>query len=431
MPPRLAAADITLQYAPDSPPVLAGFTLPVPPGVFLGIIGPNGSGKSTLIRALSRTLRPAGGAILLDDADLYAAVSARESAQRIGVVPQDTAVSLDFTVRDVVRMGRSPHLPRRFFASETAGDEQIVSDALAAARVGDLADRSAATLSGGERQRVLLARALAQQPAVILLDEPTAHLDLQHQGETLALARDLAHREGKAVLAVLHDISLAAAYCDRLVLLDGGKIAAQGAVADVLTAVNIQRVYGARVWVRRHPVSGRPLVLPLPPSGTGPPLPGLRVHVVCGGGTGAALLAALTDRGCTVTAAGLSDGDPDAEMADALGIAFARAAPFSPLSEAVLAEAMRLSSVADAVVLTDVPVGPANLANLHAALALRRAGKPVFCLDPLGRPFAARDFTPGLAAPVWGQLLECGAETAPTLDALLSMLENFDYGNTD
>ena len=240
---RLAARNIQVRYAPDTSLVVSQFSEELKSGVFVGMIGPNGSGKSTAIRALSRTLRPSGGIVLLDERDLYAHHSARSSAQAIGVKPQDTSVSLDFSVRDVVRMGRAPHLPQRPFASETPEDEKIVDDALLAAQVADLAERAVTTLSGGERQRVLFARALAQQAEILLLDEPTASLDLRHQIEILTLARDLAHRGGKAVLAVLHDVNLAATYCDRLVLLHGGKVAASGTPAEVLTAENFQTVY--------------------------------------------------------------------------------------------------------------------------------------------------------------------------------------------
>ena len=432
MPTRLAAANIEIRYAPGAPPVLAGFTLGVEPGLFLGIVGPNGSGKSTLVRALSRALRPESGAVLLDEGDLYRRVSARDAARLIGVVPQETAVSLDFTVREVVRMGRAPHLPRRPFASESAEDEGIVDEAMRAARVQDLADRAVPSLSGGERQRVLFARALAQQPDVILLDEPTAHLDLRHQAETLALARDLAHGQGKAVLAVLHDVNLASAYCDALVLLRAGRIVAQGTPGEVVTAVNMQEVYGARVWVRRHPASGRPLVLMLPAlpdvAETARPF---RVHVICGGGTGTALLLALHGLGYAVSAAGLNEGDTDAEAAQMLGIPFACESSFSALSPAVLQEAARLAQDADAVLLTPVPFGRANLANLEAALALRRAGKLVVCLQDPAEAFSARDFTGGAAGPLWRDLLEAGAETAATPEAALSLLESKDHGSTD
>ena len=432
MPTRLAAEEIQIRYTPDAPPVLTQFSLDVRPGIFLGIVGPNGSGKSTLVRALSRALRPASGAVLLDESDLYAALSAREAARAIGVVPQETAVSLDFSVREVVRMGRAPHLPRRPFASETAEDERIVAEAMRAARVEGLADRTVPTLSGGERQRVLFARALAQQPDVILLDEPTAHLDLRHQTEALTLARDLAHGGGKAVLAVLHDVNLAAAFCDALVLLHAGRIVAQGPPEAVVTAENLQAVYGARVWVRRHPASGRPLVLTLPelPEAGDPPN-ALHVHVICGGGTGTSMLLALHGRGYAVTAAGLNEGDTDAEAARMLGIPFAAEASFSLLSPPVLREAARLAQSADVVLVTPVPFGRANLANLEAALALRRDGKPVVCLGDPAEGFAARDFTGGAAGALWQELLASGAETAATPEAALHLLESRSHGSAE
>ncbi len=420
MPTRLNAQKICVQYASDTP-VLASLSLALTPGVFTGVVGPNGSGKSTLVRALSRALKPSGGAVLLEDADLYRARSARQSAQAIAVVPQDTSVSLDFSVRDIVRMGRAPHLPPRPFASEGPADEQIVSDALGAAHIEHLAERAVTTLSGGERQRVLLARALAQCPQVLLLDEPTASLDLRHQAETLTVAQNLAHGGGLAVLAVLHDVNLAAAYCDHLVLLSQGEIAASGSPAEVLTAENLAEVYGARVWVRPHPVTGRPLVLTLPEL---PPVsPGARpsVHVVCGGGTGTGLLMALHQHGYPVTAGALHADDIDADAARRLGIPFASEPPFSLLSYATLEHAARLAQDAAIILLTDVPFGRANQANLEAVLALRRAGKTVLCRQGAD-DFAARDFTGGRAGKFWFQLQEAGAVVVPDTPAMLDYL---------
>lgn len=422
LPPRLHAEKVQVQYAPGAPPVLAALSLALTPGVFTGVIGPNGSGKSTLVRALSRTLKPSGGAVLLDGADLYASHSARGSSQAIAVVPQDTSVSLDFSVQDIVRMGRAPYLPPRPFASETPADEQCVRAALKAARIEDLAERTVTTLSGGERQRVLLARALAQQPQVLLLDEPTANLDLRHQSETLTLARSLAHDGGLAVLAVLHDVNLAAAYCDRLVLLSHGEVAASGPPAEVLTAENLAAVYDVWVWVRPHPVTGRPLVLPLPDLPPPDDLPKPRVHVICGGGTGADLLLALHQRGFGVTVGALHTHDPDADAARLIGLPFAAELPFSLLSYAVLEQAARLAEDASVVVVTEAPFGQANQANLEAALSLSRAGKTVFCRQGAA-PFAARDHTGGRAAALWSQLLTAGALTLPDTPALLEHLE--------
>ncbi len=429
MPTRLHAQDLQIRYAPDLPPALERLTLALEPGVFAGVLGPNGSGKSTLIRALSRTIKPSAGAVLLGDRDLFADISARDSAQTIGVVPQDTGVSLDFTVRDIVRMGRAPHLPPRPFAAETAADELAVADALRAARIEDLAERIVTTLSGGERQRVLLARALAQQTPVLLLDEPTASLDLRHQAEVLTLAREMAHTQNKSVLAVLHDVNQASDYCDFLVLLSHGSVAAAGAPAEVLTAENIRRVYGARVWVRPHPLSGRPQILPL--SEALPPTmdtPRPSVHVICGGGVGAGLLLALSGLGGSVSAACLHSGDPDADMARALGIPFAEEAAFSLLSYAALEKSARLASAADLVVVAETPFGRANLANLEAALSQCRSGKPVICLHS-SPDFGARDLAGGAAQKLWTTLLAAGAVVLTDHTALLDYLTRWNEEN--
>jgi len=423
---ELRAEALAVSYLPGGPRVLHDFTLTVRSGAFFGIVGPNGSGKSTLLHALSRALSPAEGRVLLDGSDLYADLKARDAAQSLAVMPQETAVSLDFTVREVVRMGRAPHLPRRPFASETAADERVVTEALAAVGLTDLAGRIVPTLSGGERQRVLLARALAQQPDILLLDEPTSHLDLRHQSETLALAHSLAHTQKKAVLAVLHDVNLAAAWCDEIVLVSEGRIAAQGTPAEALTPETLLKVYGLRVRVAPAPGTGCPLIVPLPEP-LPPPGPEARhVHIVCGGGTGATLLPRLRTAGYRVTVAALSGNDPDAETCGLLEIPFARAAPFSPPDAAAQAESALLAQSADCVVIADVPFGPANLANLQAALTLGQSGTPVYRLCPPGEPFATRDFTGGEAAVIWHQMDALGAADVPDAAALLDRLQGAD-----
>lgn len=422
---RLAAQKIEIKYDARLAPVLSDLTLEIRAGEFLGIVGPNGSGKSTLVRALSRALRPTQGLVMLDGHDLFRQTSARDSARAIGVVPQSAAVSLGFTVREIVRMGRAPHLPRRPFAAESGRDEEVVTGAMRTAGVEGLAERVATTLSGGEWQRVLLARALAQETDVLLLDEPTAHLDIRHQWDALHLARSLAHENSKAVLAVLHDLNLAAAYCDRLLLLSDGRIVAQGTPAEVLTPENVHRVYGARVWVRCHPTSGRPVILSLPDAPGADALPdadGPKVHVICGGGTGAPLLLALRRQGYFVSAGALNDGDTDAEAAEMLAVPFVREAPFSALSAESLAEAQRLAEEADIVIVSDAPWGRANVAALALALNARRADHPVLCLSPPEVSFAARDFTNGEAVRLWDQLLSAGAISVPDVDTALASL---------
>ncbi len=424
----LCTRQIEISYTLESPPTLKDFTLSVTAGTFVGVVGPNGSGKSTLVRALSRTLRPSRGAVLVDDMNLYTQMSARDSARRIGVVPQSTTIAFDFTVREVVRMGRAPHLPSRPFATETAADEQIVTEALREADVLVLADRAVNTLSGGEQQRVLLARALAQQTEIILMDEPTSHLDIRHQTQVLTLARSLAHEQGKAVLAVLHDLNLAASYCDLLVLMHRGRIIAHGTPQETLTAENIHQIYGARVWVRSHPTSGRPFLLSLPDTLEDEAADRVSdretetIHVLAGGGTGTGLLITLKQRGFTVTSGGLNAGDTDQEAAEMLGIPYAREAPFSALSGTTMDEAMRLGREASFVVVTETPYGTGNLANLESALALRRAGKPVFCLVTPESDFASRDFTDGAATEIWRTLIASGAQVIPDIETLLIVL---------
>lgn len=417
----LTAQNLTVTYFPGGRPILDGVALEVRHSELVGVVGPNGCGKSTLVRALSRTLRPAGGSALLDGRDVYS-LTAREAASAIGVVPQTTTVAFDFTVRDLVDMGRTPRLPSRPFASLTPDDARIVTTALKATGTEHLADRIANTLSGGELQRVMIARALAQEPDVLLLDEPTAHLDLQHQLGILELVRRLAHNEGKAVLTVLHDLNLAAAFCDRLILMKSGRVVADGKPAEVLTAENVMNVYGTRVWMRSHPTSGRPYLVALPnweqpiagPLGQGGP----KVHVICGGGTGTGALMLLQHLGCPVTAGPLNAGDSDQEAAEALGIEYAREAPFTAVSDAVLRHAESLAAAADIVLVTDVPFGRGNVGALEMALRLRRAGETVWLLEPDDADISRRDFTGGWAVTLWNGLLSDGAAHIAGLDGL-------------
>jgi len=242
----------------DGADVLADVTLRVAPGDFVAVAGPNGSGKSTLIRSMSRVLRPRLGSALLDGRDLYA-LPARESARAIGVVPQEAPVEFEFTCEEIVLMGRAPHLGR--FQSEGAKDVAVAREAMERTGTWELRGRSVLELSGGERQRVILARAFAQEPRVLLLDEPTAHLDLAYQGQILRIVETLRREKGTAVLATLHDLNLAAAFADRIVLLSKGRIAAAGSPAEVLVDRTLRDVFGVEVSVRPHPDTGRPLVL--------------------------------------------------------------------------------------------------------------------------------------------------------------------------
>ncbi|MGW8375918.1 ABC transporter ATP-binding protein [Streptomyces sp. ODS28] len=227
-------------------------------GQTVGVVGPNGSGKTTLLRCVYGTLAPAGGRMLLDGEDLTA-LGPKRRAQRVATVPQEGGDGFGLTVREIVAMGRSPH--KRFWETDGAEDAELVRDALAHVGADSLAERRFGDLSGGERQRTLVARALAQQPALLVLDEPTNHLDVRYQWEVLSLVRNL----GTTNLIALHDLNLAAYYCDLLYVLDAGRLVASGPPAEVLTEELLAEVYGVGAEVTQHPLTQAPTVVYLPP----------------------------------------------------------------------------------------------------------------------------------------------------------------------
>jgi cobalamin transport system ATP-binding protein len=229
-------------------------------GEVFGLLGPNGSGKSTVVRLLSRVLTPRSGRVNFAGRDL-ATYSREELARQIAVVPQETAIELPFSVLEVVLMGRSPHLGR--FGFERAEDLTIAHRVMAQTGVSELVTREIHELSGGERQRVILARALAQEPRVLLLDEPTAFLDIKHQVEVYDLIKALSQQDGLTVIAILHDLNLAALYCDRLALLKAGRLFCLGTPEQVLTYTNIKAVYETEVYIGLNDITGKVHILPL------------------------------------------------------------------------------------------------------------------------------------------------------------------------
>jgi cobalamin transport system ATP-binding protein len=237
--------------------VLRDLTLSAHKGEVLGVIGANGAGKSTLLRVIAGTLAPRSGSVRLDDLDLLR-LDVRRRAQRLAVVPQNPRVPEAFRVEEIVLMGRTPYLS--LLGKESAEDIRLARLAMMQTDTLAFANRRVGELSGGEQQRVLVARALAQQPQVLLLDEATAHLDLKHQAEILGLARTMAHECGLIVVAALHDLNLAALYADRLALLCAGELLAVDKPVAVLTAPLLQRAYGVRVNIGEHPVYHTPLV---------------------------------------------------------------------------------------------------------------------------------------------------------------------------
>ncbi len=371
--------------------VLKEFTLAAAEGEILGILGPNGAGKTTLFRVLCGLLPPRSGAVSVFGKAIPHLPPA-ERARLVAVVPQELDIPVAYTVEDVVMMGRTTSLSR--WGQPSAKDRQVVERAMVYTDVADIRDRPITELSGGERQRAIVAMALAQEPRMILMDEATSHLDLNHRLEIMQLVERLNQENGVTVLMISHDLQLAAEFCRRLVLLDAGQIVADGRPASVLTEENLRRVYRCEVRVREDAETGGVSILPaprLPAAGVGH---GLHIHVVAGGGCGEDVLRRLVLCGYTVTCGVLNRGDLDAEVAAALGIETALEQPFSAIGQPALEAARQLAGKAAAIVLTSVPFGPGNVANLDLLEQACARGTPVLVMEGIEQ----RDYTPSREA---------------------------------
>jgi iron complex transport system ATP-binding protein len=324
--------------------VLEDVSATVDTGTLVGLVGPNGAGKTTLLRTITGAIDPDAGAVFVGDDSVHA-LSSRAASRRIASVPQQPSLDFEFTVREVVEMGRHPHRPR-------LGPSRAVSDpvdrALDRAQVTGLADRAVTTLSGGERQRVLLARALAQDAPVLVLDEPTASLDVHHQIRTLQLVRDLVD-DGHTGIAAIHDLDLAARFCDRLVLLSDGVVHATGPPSAVLTPARIRTAFGASAVVTHNPVTGTPTVT-VRDEGAVTAIDAA-VHVFGSANHAAPYLPTLADAVSTLTLGPVVRGGHDHSLATSLDVPHTAVAPLqSPDADTRATVAEWLDRAAVAVV---------------------------------------------------------------------------------
>jgi iron complex transport system ATP-binding protein len=395
----LVLQDVSAGYG--ARPVLDQITLEARPGEVAGLIGPNGSGKTTLVRVASRGLRPRDGTVRVQGLDPYA-LSARHAARLVAVVPQELSPAFDYSVLEMALMGRSPY--RSPWSGGGAEDWAHVRTAMAAANVQHLAERSMDELSGGERQRVILAQALAQDAPVLRLDEPTTHLDMRHVVEILTVVRRLARRDGRAVLAIFHDLNLASVYCDRIHVLSHGKVVASGEPSDVITRPLIREVFGVDAEVTLGGATGRPAVVVTAPTLLEPLPSADRAHVIGGAGRGAAILRLLAERGFEVTTGVLHAGDTDEIVAEHLNLLRVTVPPFSVIDERSAADCRDLIAGSSLLVVCDAPFGPGNVENLRLALAGAERGIRTILLGQI--PIEERDFTGGIATELWRALEE-------------------------
>ena len=438
--PNLLDVDsITFGYAKQ--PLLYAVHLQVRAGEMLGLLGPNGSGKTTLLRLISGVLRPQQGKVFLEGRDLQQ-WGRRGAARRIAVVPQELHVPFAFTVEDMVGLGRTPFV--NFLGSQTKHDQSIVQEAMQAAGIDTLAPRFFNELSGGERQRVIIAMALAQEPRLLLLDEPTSHLDIKYQVETLELVQRLNRERGVTVIAAMHDLNLAARYFPRLLLFQRGIVADAGP-AEVLEPKLLSRVYGVNVQVGI--LRGAEHLSVMPPNSQpeeegGKSSISPRVHVIAGGGSGELMMRALADAHIPFIAGALNIGDSDHTLALRLASKVITEQPYAPISPPILELVHTSLTQAALLIICPVPIGPGNLALLKEAVAMAQRGLPVLLLTPpisdstpaLNEPepieggmllrtkMAERDYTGGEGLKLLEDLLQSGAVVVESVKGAIEII---------
>jgi len=405
--------DITvrgLQFSYDEvTPILKGIDLIVCGGEIVAIVGPNGSGKTTFLKIVSGLLAPTAGTVSLGNKSTTQ-LSSRQIAKRLSALEQEREVGFDFTVREVVAMGRFPY--QRRFSRESQADRKRIGEAMRHTAVTSFADRSIRELSGGERQRVFLAMALAQEPRALLLDEPTTHLDINYQIQIMEIVRRQA-AAGLTVLMSLHDLNLASQYADRIALLHQGRLLAVGSPAGVLTEKNIKKAFHTDVTVGRNPMTNS-IYIDTVPSRMERTAELGRLHIVCGGGSGVGVMHALADR-FLLSVGVLSPLDTDFEVARHLGLTVVMEAPFAPISEEAHAKNLAAMRLCDGVIVCETSIGSGNLLNLEAVVEIA-VGMDIFILTP--DTIEERDFTGGQATNLVHRLLEAGAVAVNDADEL-------------
>lgn len=374
----------------------------------VALLGPNGSGKTTLIRTINNILQPLSGTVSINEKRVCD-LSQLEISQLVALVPQREETLFDFTVKQMVEMGRFP------WGDQSNGHTEA---AIAKLHLDDLQSRMFSSLSGGERQRVLMARALAQDTPIILMDEPTAHMDIGYQIASLGLLNELSE-EGRTILVAVHDLNLASGFSSRSVLMFDGRIVLDGSTNDVLTSNDIEQVFGARFSHVTEHSSGRTVLVPefLNPRDKSPNPK--RIHLIGGGGSAAPLLGHLWQSGHYLSLGVAHDGDSDTAAAHRMGIPCATVAPFSQITKEASDQAEIMADDADWAILCPAPFASGNLENLRLAGRLLARGKTVVLLpEP-----ETWDYSGGEAQQLRQDLIDSGAIESNLTDVLNTLDE--------
>lgn len=389
---RIKVENISFSY--DLKRILEQVDMDIRKGSFFCLVGPNGSGKSTLLKIISAALKPQKGVVYLGDRNINQ-MKNREIAKLISFVPQNTSLEFDFKVFDVVLMGRYPYVNK--LKGETREDLEIAEKAMQYTNTAHLRERSFMELSGGERQRVILAQALAQEPDILILDEPVSHLDIQHQVELLNLIKRMCVDRKLTAITVLHDLNMASAYSDYIVMLKDGKIMKQGTPFETLTITNIKEIFNIDVYISVSPVANKPYIYAL----TRPNIEkrGIRAHIICGGGSGSDIITKLHSEGFDISSGVLTIGDLDWKISKENDVQIAEEVPFVGISEEAYSKNRELAAEADVIVIAGLYIGRSNIRNLELLQEKELRDKPLIILED--DSFAERDYTGGIALQIY------------------------------
>ncbi len=379
-----------LYFSINQKEILKDISLNVEKGDFLGVIGPNGSGKTTLLKCINGIYK-SDGDITIQEFDKKE-LNAKKMAREISLMHQNTTISFPFSAIDIVLMGRYPHIKK--FANEGKKDYKIAEKYMEFTDTTKFQKDPITQISGGERQRVLFAKVLTQETDILMLDEPTANLDITHQEQIFKYAKELCDG-GKTVIAAVHDLKIAARYCSKLVLLNEGRIISKGTPKDVLTSENLSKAYGVNALVYKNRITG---LLDFYLHGHEKTDKKEHIHVIGGGGSSSGIIRQLFENGFLVTAGVFSHGDSDLESAKVFGIEYTKCEPFSDISDEALNKSIEMIKDSYMTVLCNMPFGKQNIKNLEAA---KFANKLVIIEDD---DYKIRDFTGGKASELYLEL---------------------------
>ncbi len=412
-----------LSFSYNQQKVLDDISFDIKQGSFISILGPNGAGKSTLVNIISKVLKNFSGEVEIDGNDIKD-LSAKDLARMIAVVPQYTNPSFSFNVREVVMMGRHPYISR--FGSEGSDDYEAVEDVMEKTKIAGFAKRRFSELSGGEKQRVVLAQALAQGGPILLLDEPTSHLDINFQIEFMNLFLDLNRKEKKTIIGIFHDINISIQNSEMIMLLKEGKIYKFGETEKVINRNNLKNVFGSNVFVGKNPITGKlyvsPIFKPRLDAGTLSRVRGKasRIHIIGGGGAGSPVINLLHEHGYEVSCGVINTFDTDISTSKMLGIPYVVEAPFSPISLTAQAKNLEFIKSSETVVLAEVEFGHGNFSNLVSVREALKIGKKVIVIE--GKAIKGRDHTGGKAEKLYMEILSGGAVVIKSQEQIFTVL---------